>query len=134
MNNRIWNSKNPHQSKRRKVLCVCSAGLLRSTTLAFVLTNHPYNCNVRNCGFDIDFALIPLDEVLMEWADIVVCVEANHAEMVKSFYKERNLNKEVLCLDIPDSYGAFDPTLVKIIQNKLGAFGFPMDEDNLVIL
>ena len=31
--------------KHRRVLCVCSAGMLRSATMAWVLSNSPYNFN-----------------------------------------------------------------------------------------
>ena len=48
--NRLGNSKNPYQGDFKKVLCVCSAGLLRSPTAAWVLSNAPFNFNTREIG------------------------------------------------------------------------------------
>ena len=48
--NRIANSTNPFQKDYKRVLCVCSAGLLRSPTAAYVLSQAPYNYNTRAAG------------------------------------------------------------------------------------
>lgn len=68
-NNRIFNSGNPNQGDYKRMLCVCSAGLLRSPTTAYVLSQAPYNYNTRAAGLVADFALIPVDEVLLRWAE-----------------------------------------------------------------
>lgn len=73
--NRKWNSHNEYQGKHKRVLCVCSAGLLRSPTAAWVLSNPPYNFNTRAAGIDVGHALIPVDDVLIEWADEIVCMD-----------------------------------------------------------
>jgi len=62
LRNRIHNSSNPYQGKFKRVLCVCSAGLLRSPTTAFVLSQEPYNYNTRAAGIVDDYALVPVDE------------------------------------------------------------------------
>ena len=74
MNNRLYNCKNPYQGDAKKVLCVCSAGLLRSPTAAVVL-NREYGYNTRACGTEVGHALIPLDETLMHWADEIVVMD-----------------------------------------------------------
>ena len=127
MRNRLANCHNEYQGKRKRVLCVCSAGLLRSPTIAFVLINPPYNCNTRAVGTVDDYALIPIDPVHIEWANDIVC--ANHQTklevMVKAKEFESTLgkvnlkSKRIISLDIPDSFGAFDPELIKIINAKL---------------
>ncbi len=61
--NRLHNMRNPHQGSNKKVLCVCSAGLLRSPTLAWILSNEPFNFNTRAVGTSSEYALIVLDEV-----------------------------------------------------------------------
>lgn len=48
--NRIANASNKFQGSYKRVLCVCSAGLLRSPTAALVLSKDPYNFNTRACG------------------------------------------------------------------------------------
>ena len=114
MNNRLWNVHNPAQSLRKKVLCVCSAGLLRSPTIAYVLSNPPYNFNTRSCGA-YDFGLIILDNVLLEWADEIVCASYSHEKIVKN---KLIINKKIIVLDLPDIYDFRDPKLEKLIKKK----------------
>ena len=114
MNNRFWNAKNPYQGDAKKVLCVCSAGLLRSPTAAVVLANPPFNYNTRAAGIDKDFALIPVDEVLIEWADEIVCMSLDQQMAL-----EEMTDKPVHNLDIADDYERMNPTLVKLIKDAM---------------
>ena len=84
--NQIGNAKNPYQGSFKKILTVCSAGLLRSATLQNYLIKN-YDCNVRNCGTSESFALIPLSEALYEWADWIVFVNKEISEkgLVKKY-------------------------------------------------
>lgn len=109
--NRKWNSKNPYQGKYKRVLCVCSAGLLRSPTVAWVLSNEPYNFNTRAAGLDVGHALIPVDDVLLEWADEIVCMDEYQQEVLKG-----RTSKPVHNLKIGDNFEYRDKGLVKIIQ------------------
>lgn len=115
MNNRMWNCKNPYQGKTRKVLCVCSAGLLRSPTIANVLYRE-YGYNTRAVGIDKGHALIMLDEVLIEWADEIIVTENYMIDEIKKSY---NLHgKPIFSLDINDSYNYMDEKLQKVIIEK----------------
>lgn len=118
MNNRKWNAKNPHQGQFQKALCVCSAGLLRSPTLALVLANEPYNYNTRAVGIDTGHALVPMDEVLAHWADIVFCVNNEIANEVLAKFPE--VADIMVILDVPDIYPYRDNQLIEIIRNQLG--------------
>lgn len=111
--NRIANCTNPYQGKFKKVLCVCSAGLLRSPTVAFVLSQEPYNFNTRACGMVEEFALIPLDEVLLHWADEIVCMEPKQEALLKEM-----TDKPILCLGIPDSFAYRDGLLIQLIREN----------------
>lgn len=113
MNNRIYNCKNPAQGKFKKVLCVCSAGLLRSPTIAEVLSQEPYNFNTRSCGWDHSFALIPIDDVLVEWADEIVVVDDYVANQLK-----KKTTKPIIYLNIDDTYEFRDRKLIKIIKEN----------------
>ena len=57
--NRLHNATNPYQGSYKKVLCVCSAGMLRAPTAAVVLSRPPYDFNTRAVGTDLGTALIP---------------------------------------------------------------------------
>lgn len=123
LRNRIWNSSNPHQGEFRRTLCVCSAGLLRSPTLAWVLSNAPYNRNVRAAGSEDTFALVPVDEVLLAWAQEIVFVNSRNHESLRKRYE---LRAPTYVLNIPDAYAFRDPDLVKAIERELTDKGFPI--------
>jgi predicted protein tyrosine phosphatase len=111
--NRMATTKNPYQGKFKKVLCVCSAGCLRSPTAAVVLSQEPFNFNTRACGLDIDFAIIPIDDVLIEWANEIVCMDKYQQIKLKE-----KTNKAVICLNISDSYEYRDPELMRRIKEQ----------------
>lgn len=118
--NAFWNCRNPHQREYKRVLTVCSAGLLRSPTIAWVL-QLDYNCNCRAAGIH-DYALIPVDEVLLQWADIIVFAEQSMLDFLKTKY---NLDtKKIYVLDIPDAFSYRDPELIEMIKTKLKELKF----------
>lgn len=109
--NRKYNSKNPYQGKYKRVLCICSAGLLRSPTLAWLLSNEPYNYNTRAAGLDTGHALIPVDDVLLEWADEIICMNEDQRNILKT-----RTNKPVINLQIEDNFEYRDKGLVEIMR------------------
>lgn len=112
--NRLGNVGNRFQGTTKKVLCVCSAGLLRSPTAAVVLSRPPFNYNTRAAGIETEFALIPVDEVLIEWADEIVCMEELH----RMDLEKMGCIKKIICLDIEDSYDYRDSKLMKLIADR----------------
>lgn len=111
--NRILNSSNMHQGDFKRVLCVCSAGLLRSPTAALVLSQPPFNFNTRAAGLVPHYALIPVDEVLLAWAEEIVCMEQNHADLLSGM-----TDKKVICLNIPDRFPYRSADLVSMISKN----------------
>lgn len=115
MRNRIHNCKNPFQGTDKKVLCVCSAGLLRSPTAARILCQEPYGFNTRAVGLDEGHALIPMDEVHYEWADEIVVMDYNQKRQIEQRYGE---TKPIVVLKIKDSYEYMEPFLVDLIKER----------------
>lgn len=113
--NRLANARNSYQGKTKRVLCVCSAGLLRSPTAAVVLSQEPFNYNTRAAGLTPEFALIPVDRVLLEWADEIVCMSNSQAIALSRMIEDY---KPVISLDIPDNYGYRDPELMRLIYDR----------------
>lgn len=121
--NPIGNLSNRHQGKFKRVLCVCTGGLLRSPTMAVVLANEPYNFNTRSAGVNREYALNLIDENLILWADEIVCADDEHMYEVNTFCAVNSINlrvlrKKVLVLGIPDVYDYRDPALVELIKEK----------------
>lgn len=85
--------------------------------MAFVLSQMGYNS--RAAGSSPGFALIPVDEVLLEWADQVVFVNKENYNEVKKAY---DLSKvDCIVLNIPDRYQYRDPELMKICEDQYKA-------------
>jgi len=90
--------------------------MLRSPTIALVLSKPPYNYNTRACGIVSSYALIKLDEVLLRWADEIVCADNEHVREVKRRLTEFDLDTPVVDLNLPDIYEYRDPKLIKFIE------------------
>lgn len=119
---RIGNLSNRYQGTAKKVLCVCSGGLLRSPTAAVILAGEPYNHNTRSCGTS-EYALIKLDRILLSWADEVVVMEKEHESSVRLMSSAIGtlFRANIFCLNIPDKFPYRDPELVKLIKERYPA-------------
>ncbi|MCB0801758.1 MAG: hypothetical protein KDB74_01555 [Flavobacteriales bacterium] len=127
INNRKYNCKNPFQGIFRKVLCVCSAGLLRSPTLAEVLRDE-FDYNTRACGSSYSHALIPIDPVLIHWADEIVFVSRTNYHDCEYRFPELK-NKIVKILSIPDNFEFRDSILKqKLLEDYEIALDINKDE------
>lgn len=106
---------NVYQTSRTKLLFVCSAGLLRSPTGAYVGAQRGYN--TRSCGSTYEYALIPLSANLIMWADKIFFVNPENFEEALITFKntgfDEDINDKAIVLNIPDQYRAFDPGLIK---------------------
>ena len=114
MMNKLGNCHNVYQGTEKRVLCVCSAGLLRSPTMARVLAE-TYNYNTRAAGITEEYALIDVNDVLIEWADeIVVAEDWMGVEIMKRFPSVT----KCISLDLSDIYERMSPNLVKLIKDR----------------
>ena len=113
--NRLANANNKYQGSYKRVLCVCSAGLLRSPTAALVLSQEPYNFNTRAAGLEPEFALVPVDRVLLEWADEIVTMTSEQAQGVRALLEE---DKPIVVLGIDDNFRYRDPELMNLIRES----------------
>ena len=113
--NRMGNARNPYQTDAKKVLCLCSAGLLRSPTMANVL-HQEHGYNTRAAGVSQEYALIPIDAALNSWADEIVL--ANGEVFEEYIQKYNNGSKRMVVLDLPDKYEWNDPELVALIKKQ----------------
>lgn len=121
--NALHNCKNPFQGKATKVLCLCSAGLLRSPTLAGELYKRGFNS--RAAGVH-DYALVPVDNVLLHWADTIIFVSKDLRYTINDKIPD---DTNVIELEIPDQYEFRHPELVKIINNEIDRL---LENGNLV--
>jgi predicted protein tyrosine phosphatase len=115
--NQLYNIHNKYQGDTKKVLTVCSAGLLRSATLQNLLIKE-YGYNVRNCGTSEEYALIPISEALVHWADEIVFVNMQNFNSVEKYLREMDILDKCYVLNIPDRYSFNHPDLIKICKKQ----------------
>ena len=116
----MHNSSNPHQGDAKRVLCVCSAGLLRSPTASHVLHGE-FGYNTRAVGVDIGHALIPIDDVLINWADEIVVMDEYQKQQVIRIdpdLDEQIVSDKIIVLNVPDNYEYMNEKLQEIILRK----------------
>lgn len=112
---------NMYQGKDKKLLFVCSAGLLRSATAANLFAKKGHN--TRSCGSS-PYALIPLSANLIAWANQIIFVnQENYLQALKTFEQEDQL-KEILqyksqVLNIPDDFAYNDPELIRRLEEQV---------------
>lgn len=106
--------QNPYQGTDKRILFVCSAGLLRSATGARIYAN---KYNTRAAG-SASYALIPVTHQLLLWANEVVFVnEENYLATAEKFALEE-FPCLVKVLDIPDQYEHMHPKLIESFKEQ----------------
>lgn len=109
---------NPYQGSDKRVLFVCSMGILRSATGARIYANR-YNTRCAGSWHD---ALIPLNNNLLSWAQEIVFVNRNNYEQVQRYMLDENMDLtsdfNVRVLDIPDRYTHMHPELIKAFHEQ----------------
>lgn len=120
--NQLHNVGNKAQGKAKKVLCVCSAGILRSPTVANVL-HKTFGFNTRAVGSCKEFALIPISQALIWWADEIVFVDISSWTGLspEELSEISDVNVKTTILDIPDDFDFGDPVLEEIILEQYNA-------------
>ena len=109
--------RNPYQGTDKKVLFVCSMGILRSATGARL---YAPKYNTRTAGSWHD-ALVPITAILIAWADEIVFVnKENYEQVVKQLDGEAFdfVDKKSKVLNIPDQYPHMHPELIKAFKGQ----------------
>lgn len=106
---------NPYQGNHKKVLFVCSAGILRSATGARI---YAQKYNTRSAGTGLDYALIPLSETLMDWADEIVFVNPYNYEQAKFDFDLEAYKDYIKILNIPDEHEHMSPELIRHFEEQ----------------
>jgi predicted protein tyrosine phosphatase len=127
--NALHNCTNPFQGKRKKVLAVCSAGLLRSPTIAWVLSNEPFGFNTRAVGTG-DYALVQLDEVHLHWADEIITVSEYQVKIIEELLKEQGIERDIFNMNLPDRFEFRNPELVDLIVESYTEYQKLKEETN----
>ena len=107
---------NPFQGTDKKVLFVCSMGILRSATAARIYAK---KYNTRAAG-TYDEALIQVNKILLDWADEIVFMGfRNYEEVVYNpDLKAALIDDKVIVLNIPDVFEHMNPKLIQALKDQ----------------
>lgn len=123
---------NAYQGKHKKVLTVCSAGCLRSPTASHILSSPPWNFNTRCAGTSEEYAIVPVTEALIAWADVILVMDSfqqQHINEMQHGLVEEITDyqyKQVINLEIEDEFDYRNPVLVEIMTAKFKEL-FPVE-------
>lgn len=111
---------NPNQGTDKRLLFVCSAGLLRSATGANLYAKKGHN--TRNCGTH-EYALIPLSVNLIAWADNIIFVNGDNYKKALNVFEGDDmvhmLIEKSYVLNIPDIFAYNDPMLIRFLEEQI---------------
>ena len=101
------------------MLFLCSQNRLRSPTAETVLADWPgVECTSAGTNRGAD---TPLSQELVEWAEIIFCMEKAHVNRLRLKFTEALREKRVVCLHIADLYTFMDPDLLEELRAKLAS-------------
>lgn len=95
------------------LLFICSRNQWRSRTAEDLFKNGE-GISVRSAGTAAS-ARIKVNEKLLDWADVIYCMETEHTKQLKQRFPEIMQAKKVIVLDIPDEYEYMDEELVGML-------------------
>jgi len=102
--------------QKPKFLFVCSQNRWRSLT-AEVIFRQDERFEARSAGTSRGARHI-ISHKDIDWADLIICMEERHKEIIKHIFKDQKLPK-IVVLDIPSSLEYMDPELVEILKDKM---------------
>lgn len=103
-----------------RALFICTQNRLRSPTAEQVFSTWP-DVETDSAGLGND-AEVKLSVEQIEWATLIFVMEKAHRNKLSKKFKSHLKDKRVICLNIPDDYAYMQPELVKLLENKVGAY------------
>jgi predicted protein tyrosine phosphatase len=102
-----------------KLLFVCTANIDRSPTGENIFKSQP-GFEAKSAGTLENYATVPLSRELIDWADVIFCMERQHRSCVLKI--SRKAAKKTVVLDIQDQYYWNQPELVSLIKDKVSKY------------
>ncbi|CAM3760129.1 low molecular weight protein tyrosine phosphatase family protein [Deinococcus frigens] len=93
---------------------VCAQNRLRSPTAEAIFRDTP-GWEVASAGTNRN-AETPVSRDLLEWADVAVCMEKRHRDVLRQQFRGALPDDRILTLGIPDDYDFMDPKLIDMLR------------------
>ena len=100
-----------------KILFVCYANEDRSLTAEHMYKNNP-DIEAKSAGV-AQSAVVSLNSELIEWADVILCMEIWQQRYVQRIFIDLLSCKETGCLNISDGYNYWDSKLISLIKERM---------------
>ena len=107
-------SSGPTTTRPLRVLFVCAQNRLRSPTAEAVFRGVD-GWEVASAGTNRD-AGVPVSRDLLEWADVAVCMEKRHRDVLRQRFRGALPDDRILTLGIPDDFEFMDEELVRQLR------------------
>lgn len=104
----------------KRLLFLCSRNRLRSPTAEAVFAAYP-EVETDSAGLSPD-AELRLSAEQVEWADLILVMEAGHRERLKKMFGSLLGGKRVVVLGIPDNFEYMDPALVELLKVRCAPY------------
>lgn len=99
------------------LLFICSQNRLRSPT-----AEHHFSLlegmKTASAGTNRS-AEVTLSAELVEWANLIFCMERIHVERLRQRFSRQIGSRRVVCLDVRDRYGYMDPDLIEVLERTV---------------
>ena len=104
-------------SPKKRVLFVCTHNEVRSLTAEHVYRGRQ-DLEIRSAGL-ASHAKNPVTKDAVNWADLVVVFEPQHADKIKKQFPEERSRTDLVCLKLADKFEYKSPKLVFKLVSKL---------------
>ena len=104
-------------SVRFHVLFVCTGNLQRSPTAEKHFQNREGVWDTKSAGTDPVEGRVPITQKLVDWADLVLCMEPAQAQYLVAAFK--CASNKVKVLNIADRFFFDDPQLIRELESKV---------------
>jgi predicted protein tyrosine phosphatase len=95
------------------ILFICNQNKNRSKTAENIFKGR---FNTKSAGL---YNARPLTEKQLSWADVIVVMETEQRKEISKRFPRQYLQKRILSLDIPDTYGYYQPELIEMLNHKM---------------
>ena len=102
---------------KKHLLFVCSSNLDRSPC-AEELFKGSNEYEAKSCGINPQ-SKVKVSKEIIEWADIIFCMGYEHKEFIYDNFPRMFNEKEVIVLEIPDTYVKNNPKLKELLKDRL---------------
>lgn len=102
------------------ILFICSRNKWRSKTAEDIYKRNTYH-RFKSAGTEPS-ANVKISEKMLHWADLIFVMEQKHKQRIYEKYRIIVVQKEVVVLNIQDSYEYMDSELIELIQSSVDPY------------